>query len=797
MKRSILLIILILLIIILPAYGQRKVETDTLKARAGIKIKSGGQWYDRTPFFQQINSSNQLTADGLDLFTRVERDTTHYSLTSAVPLDTIYSMGLLEHTGTSNYVSVGLGYSQVMQTGCYLKKIKFALWGNSTIEAEVKLYKSASEFTTGTIAGSGLELLQSYTLPVGFNTIDNTLYTFVLTNPVYLAKGEYLTILAKRTGGTTMRINRFTSDPNGNRNNLLYCALADPWTASWSAGTYPSYCGSPMQLFSAEPSWADKNELKKIAGYKAKSITYIDTSNYQISTGWTSDTTFIHSRGVSESAPNSTYYVSGYSLGYSMQITKPTIFNTLKYYFKAAANSDLTIRLYRSDNRFLTGTISANNLTLIDSVNYAAGNAPVVSDIQTISLDSTIYMNEGEFLTILLHSNSGTTPTIGRWTTDPYSDRLGFLLTANDPWTGAWSTGGATYYGAPFILMQIPPGSLFDPQLLLPDTVYMSASGSTEYNIYFDNLSLTENYKNYHWLVTCDSGQTFEQGWRWTPASGTSGNFTLKIEIYDREYTNLDYATTVLAVASNNMTASKDIIMIGNSLTAAGTYPTEVNALADGSLTLYGTQGTSPNNHEGHSGKTYSWFENDATSPLVDGSGNVDFTGYLSDNSFPDPDFVTLFLGINDLFGANHTTIETSINNVISYADSIIANIKDATTDRAIIGLAMITPPAYNQDAFGTNYDNYQTWKVKRNYHRFNERLKAYYGTGGSGEQGNVYLIPVYLGLDTEHNYPTTNAQYNARNSSTYIRQTNGVHPATSGYYQIADWFFGFIVNHQ
>jgi len=46
-------------------------------------------------------------------------------------------------------------------------------------------------------------------------------------------------------------------------------------------------------------------------------------------------------------------------------------------------------------------------------------------------------------------------------------------------------------------------------QLLLPDTVYMNASDTTEYNIDYDNCICVPNYLNYYFDVDCEVGNSF------------------------------------------------------------------------------------------------------------------------------------------------------------------------------------------------------------------------------------------------------------------------------------------------
>ena len=50
--------------------------------------------------------------------------------------------------------------------------------------------------------------------------------------------------------------------------------------------------------------------------------------------------------------------------------------------------------------------------------------------------------------------------------------------------------------------------------------------------------------------------------------------------------------------------------------------------------------------------------------------------------------------------------------------------------------------------------------------------------------------------FDSENNMPETDVPVNTRNAKTEKRGTNGVHPATEGYYQIADVVYrNFVAN--
>jgi hypothetical protein len=113
------------------------------------------------------------------------------------------------------------------------------------------------------------------------------------------------------------------------------------------------------------------------------------------------------------------------------------------------------------------------------------------------------------------------------------------------------------------------------------------------------------------------------------------------------------------------------------------------------------------------------------------------------------------------------------------------------------IGVCLTIPPNYYQDAFGSSYQSGQTRKrYKKNNFLCVQRLITAFG---NREAESIYLIPIHLNLDTRNNYGSSLQQVNARNTSTITfpanngdGQTPGVHPADTGYWQIADsyWYF-------
>lgn len=167
--------------------------------------------------------------------------------------------------------------------------------------------------------------------------------------------------------------------------------------------------------------------------------------------------------------------------------------------------------------------------------------------------------------------------------------------------------------------------------------------------------------------------------------------------------------------------------------------------------------------------------------------GVVDYPQYLINNGLATPDFVAIMLGINDVFGQTSDAAATSTANTrLTQLDTLINSIK--AVNGTIKVLLMIPPPPANQDAFGKNYLVGETsWRHKRNMLMWAQAMITKY----SGQEANrIYLVPTNVAIDTVNNYPTETVAVNSRNLTTVARQSNGVHPATSGYQQIGDAVF-------
>jgi len=346
-------------------------------------------------------------------------------------------------------------------------------------------------------------------------------------------------------------------------------------------------------------------------------------------------------------------------------------------------------------------------------------------------------------------------------------------------------------------------------RLLLPSEI--PAVPGREVNLYFDNVILHPRPDLFIYDVDCPKGIQQQERYTWTPKPEEVGVFPLTLKISDLSGTLLAEGTTSIHVYPLDAGAGKAVsaLIMGDSLTGASVYPDEIYNLmqqpGNPQFTMVGN--VVPNKdkpgakHEGYGGWRAVTFVSQwaaepvnaqgrrARSPFLyekDGKPVFDYPQYLAEqNGGQAPDFITILLGCNDNFGAKDDTIEASIDDFLKNMDILIAEFHKVRPDTKI-GVVSLMPGAATQDAFGANYGCGQTrWQYKKNQHRVMERVVEKYG---NREAENIYLVPAYVNLDAVNNYPKAKGPANARGDATdFSRLCNGVHPAASGYKQLAD----------
>ncbi|NLZ62912.1 MAG: hypothetical protein GX902_03800 [Lentisphaerae bacterium] len=349
-----------------------------------------------------------------------------------------------------------------------------------------------------------------------------------------------------------------------------------------------------------------------------------------------------------------------------------------------------------------------------------------------------------------------------------------------------------------------------NPRLFLPEVIY--ATPGVEMNVYFDNIVLLINCDNYVFDVNCPKGRNDQKRWRFTPTESDLGTYDWSVRIID-DHGVLAEGTCKLQVSPLNAQENRplSIMVVGDSLTAATVYPTRIfsqcQELGKINLKMLGTRGPGPERsavpggvgHEGYGGWTWRAFAQHKDSKFLvfpnddrTQKGTLDVQAFFKQqNDGQPPEVITVMLGINDVFGANDENLEERIVDICNNMDVLLAEFRRCAP-QAIIGVSLVTPGAATQDAFGANYKCGQTrWQYKKNQHRLNEVMKERFAA--SNPYG-VILIPTYCNLDCENNFPQASEEVNLGNNKKISRLSNGVHPASSGYNQIGDTFFSWLM---
>ena len=358
-----------------------------------------------------------------------------------------------------------------------------------------------------------------------------------------------------------------------------------------------------------------------------------------------------------------------------------------------------------------------------------------------------------------------------------------------------------------------------DVKLLLPEKIY--AVPGVETNIYFENIVRVINPANYIFEARSKKGRWDEKRWSFTPDDKDVGSFNVTINVIGNHGILASKDVTVV-VSPRNAGGNKklSVLIVGDSLTAASSYPTRILNLfqnnGNSNLKLIGSHAGGGRKslpygvvHEGYGGWKWAtfntrWLSDEKISKLTkpvdimyarspfltmkDGKLSHDIQGYFNRrNEGKAPDIITFQLGVNDVFSASDARIEKVIENIFMHMDKLLSEMRKAAPN-AVIGVGLPTAGALSQDAFGKSYrSRHSRWQYKKNQHRLVEAMLQKFS---KSNPYNVQIIPVYLNLDCENNFPFVNAPVNAENKRTITRQNNGVHPSRDGYNQIGDTFF-------
>ncbi len=357
-------------------------------------------------------------------------------------------------------------------------------------------------------------------------------------------------------------------------------------------------------------------------------------------------------------------------------------------------------------------------------------------------------------------------------------------------------------------------------KLFVPEKIY--AVPGVEMNVYFQNIVTVVNPDNYVFDVDCPKGRNDLKRWRFTPTAKDIGTYKWQIRVINEDGTVAQGESELVVVPADAGKGKKlSILMIGASQTNATVYPARVYELFSKEnspeVTLIGTRRFEPKGvkipanivHEGYGGWRWESFltrwgfrgrnKNDGmhpdrpigkNSPFIfpdpsnPDKGIFDLEKYFKlHNKGNSPDIVSFQLGLNDFFLATDENIAERTAKSLANMEKLIAEFRKLKPAPEMFIFLHI--PGAQQDGFGKSYACGQTsYQYRKNLDFYNRALLK------KSKELKLRVVPVYINIDTENNYPFQAQPVNGENKQKVMRQHNGVHPAPAGYNQMGDTLY-------
>ena len=338
-------------------------------------------------------------------------------------------------------------------------------------------------------------------------------------------------------------------------------------------------------------------------------------------------------------------------------------------------------------------------------------------------------------------------------------------------------------------------------KIFLADKYYLVSNEN--FQLFYRSIIQAVNPYNYYIKLTGQVGHGYNRYYEWKPGTEDDGkSFSLQIDVCDDNGNVLSTKTTTLVVSSaSSSAATKNILCIGDSLTANGywvSYGAEKYRKAGGGpINLLGTiEGGYKTNvkYEGRGGWQWSSYVSgfgDIASPFKKSSGTgISFKEYCTKNGYSNIDEVYILMSWNGVGGSfrNFPLYKEPFASAQVLIDQIHSDFPQAK-----VTLLGIPQPSVNA-GLGAYYtinqsygDNYGQFVTALNYNKQLEdfsKMPAY--------ANFVRYVDVKAQFDSEYNMPTESKPVNNQSSVTeLVGNSMGMHPKTEGYLQIGDVFYG------
>lgn len=278
----------------------------------------------------------------------------------------------------------------------------------------------------------------------------------------------------------------------------------------------------------------------------------------------------------------------------------------------------------------------------------------------------------------------------------------------------------------------------------------------------------------------------------------TEGMWTLTYEIIDADSNIIATKdVTINAQAATGLVpASSRVLCVGDSLTAGGTWPVELDRLLTGvggtpagkgytNISFLGTQGAGTL-HEGRSGWSWGTFIG-ATSPFYNG-GVLDINNYivntLGDTGVDQVYMLLTWNGWSDALKRDAADWATEVADAKTLIDAFVA-------DYPLVKITLAAPTLPDHrggvtDDYGDGNGTYgDWWQLRQGILGMHLAYQAI--VDDPAYTARVDIVHVSSQHDIENNMPNATRDVNLRNATQETYGTNGLHPDTNGQLQIAD----------
>ena len=792
-------------------------------------------------------------------------------------------------TSYSNAAFTTYGMYEQMTEDITVSSVKANVWCNNVSrDVTFKIFSrdNANGFNPDTVTPLYSGTISAATMP---HSSTSGGFLFPMTSSVTVASGQYLFVMWQTTvGGEVVLAHYTTAESSPSRHGFAVGAA----NANFSV-TVPTYYAATFRVYGDTDI---TRTTVAVPGAEVLSNTGFETAGAGGANIWANwieavgdgsgtiadETTLTHagshaakltSSGVNwfspqvnyspTVTPSQNYQISFWTRGDGTHAGKYSILDATHTAYLNASSSGLTTGVTGTTYTQVTTTVAipagCTSITIfLVPDNAGAGNVAYFDDVSLKLLTDTVTMVPLSIETIF-NSLPSTAIT--------FSDPDGAMTSTNvrDAIIEAYNHDPATVV----------------PRIVLPDTLYGVVGDKLQ--VFVRGMIEAQNPYNLPYVITSTVGSSYPRYFEYTPVLADVGTKSLAVNILGHDYTTLATKTIDLKVVNptGQPAANKNILIVGDSLTAGGVWPAElyrrltqsggspaglgysnITFVGDQAMTAYPTQAFT-----GFGGWTYTlyngalttgghvltgtfdkdktdvgstWMDSNGATWVIEyatgglkihgagafpssgtltyvsgtathtanivytsattepsspfwntSTGALSFSGWATRNGYSGIDAAYILLGWNSTGGPNTTDFTTYKANVRTFLNQLHTDYPSAVV--RIVGIQM---PSVN-GGLGANYGA-------------NGGQSAFYGQVRSANFMNiayqdlaneaaysswVEFISIAPQFDSENNMPQADTAVNSRSATTEKRGNNGVHPATEGYYQIADAVFREFVN--